>query len=154
MGVESFLLASTLNTVVAQRLVRRICADCREEYDPPKEVRDSIKKVVDEIRENKVLMTRDPEAAKTIKAFDHEKFKLSRGKGCTKCGSTGYKGRIGIFELLPMSDEIAHLTLENSPASKIQEQSISEGMLTLLEDGHLRVVEGSTTLEEVMRVAK
>ncbi|MBN1162699.1 type II/IV secretion system protein [Patescibacteria group bacterium] len=155
MGVESFLLASTLNAVLAQRLVRRVCKDCRERYDPPKEVLENISDVISEIESNDVLMKRDPEVAKCVKEFRSAGgIKLSRAKGCPKCGNTGYKGRIGIFELLVMSDEVSHITLEDSVASKLQSQAVKEGMITLLQDGYLRVVEGITTLEEVMRVAK
>ncbi len=154
MGVEDFLLTSTLNCVLAQRLVRRICNDCKEEYDPPEEVKDDIKAVVAEVSKNKVIMSKDTESAKVIKDFDPSNIKIFKGKGCPKCSNSGYKGRIGIYELLPMSDTIGHLTLENSPVSKLQEQAVEEGMLLLLQDGFIRVIEGLTTLEEVMRVAK
>lgn len=155
MNVESFLLASTLNAVLAQRLIRRICKDCIEEYEPPQEMKDTISKTIKEISENKALMLKDPEIAKVVKKFMSDKtIKISRGKGCPKCGNSGYRGRLGIFELLPMSDSVAHHTLERSPASKMEATAISEGMLTLLRDGYLRVVEGVTTIEEVMRVAK
>lgn len=153
MGVENFLLASTLNAVLAQRLVRRICKDCVEKYDPPAEVKDSIYKVVQEIQENKILMSKDHEIAKVVKSVEKDKIKLSRGKGCQKCGTTGYRGRMGIFELLAMTDNVGHEILENSPASKIHNIAVQEGMLTLMQDGYLRVLEGDTTLEEVMRVA-
>ena len=153
MGVENFLLSSTLNAVLAQRLVRKICKDCHETYDPPKEVHERIIKILEDIEGNKTLMTKDHEISKIVKAIDKSKIKLSRGKGCQKCGSTGYRGRMGIFELVPMSDEIGHEILESSPASKIQETAIEQGMITLNQDGYLRVVEGATTLEEVMRVS-
>lgn len=152
MGVESFLLGSTLNVVLAQRLVRKICTNCKTEYEAPKELHDTIERVVEQIEENKVLMLKDPEVAKSIKSFSAEKFKLSKGKGCTRCGNTGYKGRLGIYELLPMSEEIASLTIDGSPANKIEAVAIKEGMLTLSQDGYLRIIEGATTLEEVMRV--
>lgn len=155
MEVESFLLASTLNAVLAQRLVRRICPDCTEEYEPPQEVAKQLQEVVLEIEGNAVLMKKDPEVVKTVRKFKESSTpKISRGKGCVKCGNTGYRGRIGIFELLPMSDEVAHLTLDHAPSTKIEEQAKKEGMITLLQDGFLRVMEGTTTLEEVMRVAK
>lgn len=155
MGVESFLLSSTLNAVLAQRLIRRICNDCKEDYEPPKEVQESISKAIEEISANKILMTKDVEVAKSVKkSLEDKTHKIFRGKGCPKCGNTGYRGRLGIFELLPMTDEIAHLTLERSPENKISDVAIGEGMLTLLQDGYLRVAEGVTTVEEVMRVAK
>ncbi|OGC68680.1 hypothetical protein A2415_01870 [candidate division WWE3 bacterium RIFOXYC1_FULL_39_7] len=154
MGVESFLLSSTLNGVLAQRLVRRVCQDCKEAMDPPDEVRDSIAEVVEQVSKNKALMTKDTEVAKVVKDFTRDKFKLTKGKGCSRCGNSGYRGRLGIFEMLPMSDNIAHQVLENSPANLVEAAAIEEGMLTLLQDGFLRVVEGQTSLEEVMRVAK
>lgn len=155
MGVESFLLSSTLNAVLAQRLIRKICNDCKEEYEPPKEVQESITAALDEILANKTLMTKDIEIAKNAKKFGEDKaHKVFRGKGCPKCGNTGYRGRLGIFELLPMTDEVAHLTLERCPENKITTAAIGEGMLTLLQDGYMRVAEGMTTIEEVMRVAK
>ncbi|GIW69682.1 MAG: hypothetical protein KatS3mg101_0429 [Patescibacteria group bacterium] len=155
MGVENFLLASTVNAILAQRLVRKVCQDCKEEYEPPEEIQNSIKKVMQEIETNKVLLGRDPEIAKELKAFsESSKVKLSRGKGCPKCGNTGYRGRIGIFELLYMTDEIARLVIERAPTQAIHDEAIKLGMLTLIQDGYLRVVEGITTLEEVLRVAK
>jgi type IV pilus assembly protein PilB len=154
MGVESFLLVSTLNVVLAQRLVRRICSDCKDETTAPQEVLDRINEVLTEIEANKVLITKDAEVATIVKKARSGKIKLYKGKGCVKCENTGYKGRLGIFEVLSMSDEIAHLALESSPSGKIEKQAITEGMLTLLQDGFLRILEGDTTLEEVVRVAK
>ncbi|RJR26327.1 type II/IV secretion system protein [candidate division WWE3 bacterium] len=154
MAVESFLLSSTLNGVLAQRLVRRVCQDCKETIEPPDEVKESIAEVVAQVAKNKILMTKDTEVAKVVKEFTKEKATLAKGKGCSRCGNTGYRGRLGIFEMLPMSDTIAHHVLENDTANMIEAEAINEGMLTLLQDGFLRVVEGQTSLEEVMRVAK
>jgi type IV pilus assembly protein PilB len=155
MGVENFLLASTLNALLAQRLIRRICNDCKEDYTPPAEVQESMSRTLEEISANKTIMIKDPEIAKGVKKFlDEKTHKISRGKGCPKCANTGYRGRLGIFELLPMTDSIAHMILERTPASKIESKAVEEGMLTLLQDGYLRVAEGVTTIEEVMRVAK
>jgi type IV pilus assembly protein PilB len=154
MKVESFLLSSTLNAVLAQRLVRKICKDCKEEVETPEEMKEELYKVVETVSANKILMAKDVELAKFIKSINKEKVSLYKGGGCSKCSNTGYRGRLGIYELLPMSDAIAHEVLENNPASLIEKTAISEGMLTLLQDGYLRVVEGATTLEEVMRVAK
>lgn len=155
MGVENFLLASTVNAVLAQRLVRRICENCKENYEAPVEIVAEIKKVFEDIDPSSVIMHKDKEIADAINKIKNEsKFDLFRGKGCDKCGSKGYKGRVGIFEVLEMSGEIGHLTLENAPADKLEAKAKEEGMLTLIQDGYLRVVEGATTLEEVMRVAK
>ena len=96
----------------------------------------------------------DKKMKEIIEKAKSGKFSLFRGKGCDTCNSTGYKGRIGIFEVLQMSDAISKLILEHQSATQINDVAVSEGMLTLQQDGVLRVVEGVTTLEEVMRVAK
>ncbi len=155
MGVENFLLSSTVNAILAQRLVRKICPDCVEQYEPPEEIQESIRDVVEKIAENKALLSKDTDVAKTVKKVtDQKKIMLSRGKGCPKCGNVGYRGRLGIFELLTMGEEVSRLVLENAATTQIQEAAIKNGMITLLQEGYLRVVEGTTTLEEVMRVAK
>lgn len=154
MEIESFLLASTVNAVLAQRLVRRICENCKEQFEAPAEVSEDIKTVLAAVEKSDVLMHKDKEIAEAIKHLHSDKIMLSRGKGCDKCGGKGYKGRLGIFEVLEMSEAIAALTLERKSAATIQETAIREGMLTLVQDGYLRVLEGATTLEEVMRVAR
>ena len=79
--------------------------------------------------------------------------KLSKAKGCAECGQTGYLGRIGIFEVLPVTEKIARLVLERSSADQIKNEAISESMITMMQDGYLKVIEGMTTLEEIKRVA-
>ncbi|MFZ5425226.1 MAG: GspE/PulE family protein [Patescibacteria group bacterium] len=154
MGVENFLLASTVNVIVAQRLVRKICVDCKESYEPPQEITKEMREHLSKIEKSTVLMSKDKRIADTLKLLHEDKIKLYRGKGCDKCNKTGYKGRMGIFEVLEMSNKIAELTLENSTADKIQDMAVAEGMITLVQDGFLKVLEGSTTIEEVLRVAK
>jgi len=139
MGAENFLLASTLNLVLAQRLVRKICSFCKEKYEAPKEVALDIKKNL---------------AALFNPKSSSEKMYLYRGRGCDKCGEQGYSGRIGIFEVMPVGAKIAKLTLERRPESEIEKNSIEEGMVTLLQDGYLKALEGVTTIEEALRVAK
>ena len=154
MGIENFLLASTVNVILAQRLVRKICTNCKEEHETPEEVLQEMKTVLSSIERNKTIMLKDPETAKIVKKSNEGAIKLYKGRGCDKCANTGYKGRIGIFEVLEMSDRIGRLTLESSTAQQIQDVAMEEGMLNLMQDGYLRVVEGMTTLAEVMRVAK
>lgn len=154
MGIENFLLASTVNAVLAQRLVRRICNDCKESYDAPEEIEEDLRRVLESIKSSDVIMHKDKEIADSVAKLGKGTIKLYKGKGCDKCSNSGYRGRIGIFEVLDMNDEIAHLILERAPDSKIAEVAIKNGMLTLAQDGYLRVIEGQTTLEEVMRVAK
>jgi type II secretory ATPase GspE/PulE/Tfp pilus assembly ATPase PilB-like protein len=153
MGVEDFLLSSTLNAVLAQRLVRKVCSECKTEYEPPQEVQKKIREVLESVKNNKTIMTKDPEVAKVMKLLDEDSLKLYKGQGCDVCGQSGYKGRIGIFELLRMDEKVAALTVSHSPADVIEKEAIQGGMLRLLEDGHLRALEGVTTIEEVMRVA-
>lgn len=152
MGAENFLLASTMNAVLAQRLVRRICENCKEDYNPPEEIKEKVRQALQPVKENKVLMSKDKEAVETMKILEKD-FKLSRGVGCEKCGKTGYKGRIGIFELLEMSDKVADMTLEARSADEITEAAKVEGMLSLVQDGFLKVLRKVTTVEEVLRVA-
>lgn len=155
MGVEDFFLVSTVIGVLAQRLVGKVCEACKEEYEPPKEILDGLVKVLDEVSANTVIMTKDPEIAKLVKTLKAKKaLTLYRGKGCPKCENRGHRGRVGIFELLQMSDKIGELTLEKSPAGKIEALAKEEGMITLMQDGVLRALEGTTSLEEVMRVTK
>lgn len=136
MGIEPFLMVSSINAVEGQRILRKICPHCRTELHPPPEVIDNIRRVL-----GKLLPTQQP-------------IKLYKGAGCNECGGTGYLGRIGIYEVLPMTSAISQLVLERATAQKIEEQALKEGMMTLLQDGYMKVIEGITTLEEVLRVAE
>jgi len=140
MGVETFLLASTVNIVVAQRLVRTICKDCKEKYEAPEPVVVDIKKVLGPLYPAKVE--------------ERGKLYLYRGKGCKACGKTGFVGRTGIFEVLQMSDRIRRLVLEHQPTAELHKAAVEEGMVTLKQDGYLKALEGITTIEEVLRVAR
>jgi type II secretion system protein E len=130
MGIEPFLVASTLEGVMAQRLVRMICPDCKEEYQPlPHDV---------------------PSDFPTT----GQRLTLWRGAGCRVCHHTGYRGRMGIFELMVTNDAIHELCVQRVNATAIRNQAIKDGMLTLRQDGWRKVLEGKTTLEEVARVTK
>jgi general secretion pathway protein E len=133
MGVEDYLLVSTLNGVVAQRLVRRLCPDCRE----PRPVL--------------------PELAGEIGLDD--KFQdapplLFAAKGCESCGGTGYRGRTGIIEVLKMTDEVRRAVVQRAVAQEIQRCAVAAGMRTMFEDGLRKAATGVTTLEEVLRVTR
>lgn len=154
MGIESFLLSSTVNAVLAQRLVRKVCENCKESYEAPAEVIKDIKRTLGSLAESYIPGPDEKEIEEDIKEFNTGKMKLFRGKGCEKCNSTGYSGRIGIFEVLDMSEKISKLVLERRPASEIELTAVKDGMVTLVQDGYLKVLEGITTIEEVMRVAK
>ncbi|MEA3493069.1 MAG: ATPase, T2SS/T4P/T4SS family [Candidatus Margulisiibacteriota bacterium] len=130
MGIEPFLCASSVDAAVAQRLVRNICTKCKEEYFPPKEL---IAKV----------------------GLDPDKdIKFYRGKGCKSCRGTGYAGRTGIYEFLLMDDAIRDLVLKRASSVDIKEAAMKAGMRTLRDDGLLKVLDGITTIEEVIRVTQ
>jgi len=131
MGLEPFLVSSSITGVIAQRLVRLICPDCKRDYKPS----------------DKVL-----EDVGMISYKDSVKF--YHGKGCDKCMQTGYRGRIGIFELMVPSDEIRALTVAKASASDIRKAALKAGMKTMQQDGLEKVKAGKTTLEEVMRVTQ
>lgn len=139
LGAEKFLLASTMNAAVGQRIARKICPHCKENYVPPPEVIAEIKVILGNLFPN-------PPAGGEVKLY--------KGKGCTECGDSGYSGRIGIFEVLSVSEKIARLVLEHPDSATLEKQAVSEGMITMKQDGYLKVLSGMTTLEEVLRVAQ
>lgn len=138
MGAESFLVASSLNAVVGQRIARKICTTCKEEYVVAPEVIEDIKKIL----------------GKLYPGTSGNAPKLYQGKGCDECNSTGYLGRIGIFEVLPISEKIAKMLLERASVVDIETRAIEEGMITMKQDGYMKVLEGVTTIEEVLRIAQ
>lgn len=138
MRAEPYLIASTVTCVVGQRVVREICPTCRTSKIPQKEIVEKMKSVLGGL-------------------FDFEKnknLKLFEGRGCKECNNTGYLGRIGIFEVLVVSEKIAKMIIVRSRAQDIARQAVSEGMITMRQDGFLKVLEGITTVEEVLRVAE
>src|SRR5260221_621354 len=139
LGAENFLLASTMNAAVGQRIVRKICATCKETYTPAAKIIEEMKLVLGPLFPPNLLNTN---------------IQLYKGKGCEKCGDSGYLGRVGIFEVLPISEKIGKLILEHPDADSISKESIAEGMITMKQDGYLKVLSGVTTIEEVLRVAQ
>jgi len=132
MGVPAYLVASSVIGILAQRLVRVVCSKCKQVVTPSKEV----------LEEAQIT---PEEAAKAT---------FLRGKGCVHCQKTGYRGRTGIFELMPMSSRIRELAFEGASLQDIRKAALAEGMNTLYQDGLAKAIEGVTTLEEVFRVAK
>lgn len=130
MGVEPYLINSSLICVISQRLVRKICPACKEEYSMKKDIVDTLR----------------------IKVSDSDNPKFFRGKGCPRCFNTGYSGRVGIAEVLLLSPSIRELILNHAQEHVIKDQARKEGMVTLREDGVKTVLAGITTLEEVVRV--
>jgi len=132
MGIEPFLVTSSVIGIMAQRLLRVICDNCREEYTPDEESLLNIG-ITPEMTEGK---------------------KFYRGKGCPACLNTGYRGRIGVFELMLMDDSIKNLILKTSDANAIKNMAVKKGMVTLRHDGAQKVFDGITTIEEVFRVTQ
>ncbi|OGP77468.1 MAG: hypothetical protein A2Z13_01560 [Deltaproteobacteria bacterium RBG_16_64_85] len=131
LGSPSFLVASTINCILAQRLVRVICTKCRVRYDPPEHELDRI-------------------------GFKRKKREVAfyRGEGCTACGGTGYRGRTGVFEILPFTQQIRDLVVTNASETDIRQQAIASGMITLARAALEKVKAGITTLEEMYRVVE
>jgi general secretion pathway protein E len=135
MGVEDYLLTSTVNGILAQRLVRRLCPHCRQPYTPLPELTAKLSRVAG-------------------RRGTAEPITLYRAVGCDECNGTGYRGRLVITEALLMSDGIRQAVLRHATASEIQRIAIEEGMITMYDDGLRKAMEGRTTVEDVMRVAE
>jgi len=129
MGIEPFLVASAVVGVLAQRLVRVICPDCKESYTPP----------VEAFRRLNLAM-------------DLESVTFYRGRGCERCRQTGYRGRIGVFELMLVSDHLRELILRKAPTHELRQAGLEAGMMTLKQDAMQKILEGITTMEEALRV--
>jgi type IV pilus assembly protein PilB len=129
MGIPTFLITATVEAILAQRLVRRICTQCREVTEPPLEL----------LYELGV----DEEASKSIKFY--------KGKGCDNCNNTGYKGRIGLFELMVMNDDLRDMIMRNVTTDELRNKAVEYGMITLRDYGKQFVFEGLTTADEVVR---
>jgi type IV pilus assembly protein PilB len=129
MGIEPFLVATSVNLIQAQRLIRRVCSQCKQGHSTPAEALIEVGFSADE--------------AKTLKIF--------KGKGCTTCNNTGYKGRIGLYEVMEVTDEIRELILIGASALELRKKAIEDGMITLRESGLHKIRAGVTTIEEVVR---
>lgn len=144
MGVEPFLLTSALTCVVAQRVLRKICPNCRQDMEIPPDKEEEIKTTLGPIYE--MIEDRWKKEGK--------KMTMPKIVGCDKCNNTGYLGRIAIYEVMPITEKISKLVVEKASALDIQKQAISEGMLTMKQDGYVKVLEGVTSMDEVLRVAQ
>jgi type II secretory ATPase GspE/PulE/Tfp pilus assembly ATPase PilB-like protein len=132
LGIEPYLVSSSLIAVVAQRLVRVICEKCREPYTPTREEIESI----------------------GLKQEDVHGDTIFKGRGCNHCLGTGYWGRTGIYEILPVNENIRQRITERAPANEIKQWAVSAGMKTLRMDGAQKVLKGVTSIEEVVRVTQ
>lgn len=143
MGAEPFLLASSITAILAQRVVRKIHEDCKESYKPEQAIEADIKTVLGK------LIPAPPAGGP-----EGKELSLFKGKGDETCSNSGYLGRIGVFEVMPITEKIGRLILERAAAVEIQKQAVEEGMVTMKQDGYLKATEGITSIEEVLRVAQ
>lgn len=141
-GVKPFLLSPALNAVIGQRLVRRICQTCKEAMKLSEERLAFVKRVLSEI----------PEASGEI-VQPESKWKFFKGRGCATCNNSGYKGRVGIYEILTINDEIKGALSESISEYRMRELAKTQGMTTMQQDGMLKVLDGLTTVDEILRVA-
>jgi type IV pilus assembly protein PilB len=169
MGIEPYLLASTIRCIVAQRLPRRICKYCIEAYPAEETI---IKDITEEFSDvpqfdivayiNQVVAAKKAKGENgssvmkpaTVGPNGQPQFYLYRGKGCDRCGGSGYSGRVGIFEVLDVTEKISKMVMEQATSRDIEKEAKVGGMLTMVEDGYLKSLEGITTIEEVMRVSR
>jgi type IV pilus assembly protein PilB len=129
MGVPTFLITATVEAILAQRLVRKVCMQCREEYTPPREVLEDLELTSEQVRGKRFY----------------------RGAGCEVCNNTGYKGRVGLFELMIMNNTLRDMIMANTPTDELRTMAIKTGMVSLRASGIQRCFEGVTTPDEVVR---
>lgn len=173
MGIEPFLIASSVRVIVGQRLVRKLCVDCREDYEPDEAVlkklnenfgtgKSGVMKVINSLEEKALkagigktnTSTKNKKSPAALSTSDRKILKLWKvhEDGCESCGHSGYKGRIGIYEVLENSNSIHKLILSDATSENIQEQAIKEGMITMRIDGFIKQLRGLTSVEEILRV--
>ena len=165
MGIEPFLIASTVKAVVGQRLVRRLCSTCRQQFTPTEDERNAVIKLfkLREDQEFSHIHKLEEQAASQKVGGDTQLGTTETGieqlwraapEGCDDCNHTGYRGRIGIYEVLENTTAIQKLIISNATSAQIQDSAISEGMTTMQTDGLIKALRGNTTVEEVLRVTR
>ena len=165
MGIEPFLIASTVKAVVGQRLVRRLCASCRQSYQPTQDEIDTIIRLfhlpaskdfsyIHTLEEQAIKQSVGGDTPEGTNAKTITTLWKANPAGCEECSHTGYKGRIGIYEVLGNTLAVQKLIISNATSNQIQDLAISEGMVTMQSDGLVKALRGNTTVEEVLRVTK
>ena len=144
MGAENFLLGSTINSVIAQRLARKICSNCKKEEKLPEEVVSNIKKEIDDMPDGLIN--------EYIPNFDRDKITFYKGSGCSHCGNTGYIGRVAIAEVIDFTGPIKDIIMDGKRQLKIEDVLANQKYTTIKQDGLIKILLGLTTIEEVMRV--
>jgi type IV pilus assembly protein PilB len=145
LGVPPFLMASTIELIIAQRLVRRLCQKCKIVDQPEQKTLDRIKTALGNIGVAGMV---------TKEQIDNPVFWKGNPGGCSECDGIGYKGRVGLYEIMSMNNEIRRMILDKASALDIEKTAMKNGMVTLEQDGVLKAQQGMTSLEEIYRVAK
>ncbi len=143
LGIQSYLIPPTLSIAIAQRLVRRLCDNCKKKIKPKKEIKDSILKEIDNL----------PPQTKTNFKIP-EPLSIFEAAGCRKCDNKGFVGRIGLYEILSMTDQLSDIILKEPSEREIVKEAKRQGMITMKQDGIMKVLSGVTTIEEILRVAE
>lgn len=152
MGAEPFLVASTLNVIIAQRLVRRLCPDCRKSYIMTTE---ELKTLEDNFNLKEMLVVLQKSSfgiKKNIRNWEDVPF--YRSQGCSRCNNEGYRGRSGVFEVMEVSESIKRMIVERASSEDLEKESRNAGMHTMMEDGIIKAALGITSIEEILRVTK
>ncbi len=167
MGIEPFLIASTVRVVVGQRLVRRLCPECKQEYKPEDgelttlmtmfniKSKETLSRLAElEVEAAKEGIGKDIGDKTSITATSINRLFKAKPDGCDACGHSGYKGRMGIYEVLPVSEPVQQQITSNATSTAIQEEAVKEGMITMQIDGLVKALRGQTSIEEILRVTR
>ncbi len=155
MGIEPYIIASSVHICAAQRLCRRICPHCKEAYSPSEVELMELRRVLSETKEfneQKAIEFQQKYILKNEDISPTAQLVLFRGRGCSKCDNTGYSGRIGIFEVLKVTEKISALVMQHASSDVIEHAATEDGMIKMVQDGYFKCIEGITTIEEVQRV--
>jgi type IV pilus assembly protein PilB len=151
-GEEPYLIASTLNAVMGQRLVRVICQECKQDLAISKDVATTLSK---QFNLEKLIVALKREGVITEKVSSFEELSFYAGKGCEKCNNTGYRGRLGVHEIMEVTPKIADMIIKRASSQEIQDVAeVEDHMILMWQDGFIKAVQGITTIEEILRVTK
>jgi type II secretory ATPase GspE/PulE/Tfp pilus assembly ATPase PilB-like protein len=154
MGAEAFLVASTVNVIIGQRLVRKLCNECKTTYNFDEKEVETMSKTFD-MDEMLEMLKKIPEIAESVTVKSTWKdINFYHAKGCEQCNNEGYHGRLGIYEVLEMNEVIGKMVTSDASSDDIEKKAREEGMRTMGEDGFIKAVQGITSIEEVLRVTK
>ncbi len=145
MDIEPFLIASSMNLIIAQRLVRKICPYCAEQVEPSPQIEKSIEQRLKDVEDIDLDYYRDKKT---------NRLKFYRGKGCPRCNNEGYRGRLGIFEALEVTDQMKKIITSGCKIEEVKQEFFRQKMTEMIQDGYIKILRGETTIEEVLRAAR